>query len=166
MNWPVSIEFFQHATLLFVNTVVQNRAAVRRRAAAVSLANLVSDFNAENKTLERGLDQSPLTEDEVVTAIQHSQWKPGEHHRSEREFAVFKSVAESRKLPKEAYFTAWTRENPSTFVVHHVWSITLYLPSIDGDGFDGYPIRDSKLRRGEDRPHGRFLGGANRIRID
>jgi hypothetical protein len=32
---------------------------------SVSLADLVRDFNAENKKLERGLDQPPLTEDEL-----------------------------------------------------------------------------------------------------
>lgn len=112
----------------------------------VSLADLVRDFNAENRKLQRGLDQPPLTEDEVVAAIQRSQWKPGERNRSEREFAVFKSVAQTRQLPKEAYFAVWTSEEPSTFVVHHLWSIQLFLPSLDGDGFDGFSIRHTKLQ--------------------
>jgi len=125
----------------------------------VSLAELVRDFNAENNKLKRGLDQPPLTEDEVVAAIQRSEWDqwrlrgaattddwtPGERNRSEREFAVFKSVAETRQLPKETYFAVWTSEEPSTFVVNHVWSIQLFLPSLDGDGFDGFSIRHTKL---------------------
>jgi HEAT repeat protein len=133
------------------------------------LADLVRDFNTENKKLERGLDQPPLTQDEVVAVIQGSQWKPGEPTRSEREFTLFKSIADTRQLPKEAYFAVWTRENPSTFVVNHIWSIYLYLPSIDGDGFDGYPIRHTKLgienidptavAWGKPDPDGLSLGG-------
>ncbi len=135
---------------------------VRGEAAAdenVSLTDLVRDFNAENKKLERGLDQSPLTEDEVVKAIQRTEWDqwrvrgaattgdwtPGERNRTEREFAVFKSIAQTRQLPKQSHFAVWTTEETSTFVVKHLWSIELFLPSLDGDGFDGFSIRHTQL---------------------
>jgi beta-lactamase regulating signal transducer with metallopeptidase domain len=47
----------------------QSRAAILE-VQAISLADAVRDFNAENKKLQRGLDQPLLTEDEAVAAIQ------------------------------------------------------------------------------------------------
>lgn len=126
--------------------------------ATVPLSNLVRDFNVENRKLERGLTQPPLTEEQVVAAIQLTEWNnwrtrgastedwmPGDRDRTEREFALFKSIAKTRLLPKEAYFAVWTTEEPSPFVVNHVWSIQLFLPSLDGDGFDSFAIRHTKL---------------------
>jgi beta-lactamase regulating signal transducer with metallopeptidase domain len=134
--------------------------------APVSLADLVRAFNAQNKELEQGLDQPPLTEDEVVAAIQRSDWDlwrtrgaattgdwmPGDRDRTAREFAVFKSIAATRQLPQAAYFAAWTHEHPDTFVVNHFWSIQLFLPSLDGDGFDGFAIRHTHLREEQVNP--------------
>jgi len=46
-----------------------------------------------------------LTEDEVIAAIKQSDWKRDAKNVSEREFAALKSVAESRRLPKDP--NAW-----------------------------------------------------------
>ena len=111
----------------------------------ISLADAVRDFNAENQRLGLGLDQPLLTEEEVIAAIKRSDWKRDVPHASERAIAAFKAVAETRRLPKEAYLQAWTSEDPSPLTVIHKWQVQLYMPTPDG-GFDGFTIRYTKLR--------------------
>jgi len=53
-----------------------------------------------------------LTEDEVIAAIKQSHWKRDAKEVSEREFAAFRAVAESRGLPKDSY--AWGQNTQPT----------------------------------------------------
>ncbi|MDA1049938.1 MAG: TIGR03067 domain-containing protein [Planctomycetota bacterium] len=112
---------------------------------SISLADVVRNFNAENKQLGRGLDQPALTEDEVLTAIKQSDWKRDAPDLNEREVATFKEVAESGRLPKGSYLWVRTTDQHETFLVRNYWLIELYLPAIGHDGLVGFTIRHTKL---------------------
>jgi hypothetical protein len=54
----------------------------------------------------------PLTEDEVIAATRQSDWRRDAKEVSEREFAAFKAVAESRRLPENS--CAWGQSTQPT----------------------------------------------------
>jgi serine/threonine protein kinase len=75
---------------------------------ATPLAAAINEFNAAHKSV-LDIPQPPLTEDEVVAAIRY--WKT---HRNDapvtnREFAAFQKIAETRQLPRGAEFELLTR---------------------------------------------------------
>ncbi len=113
---------------------------------SISLADAVRDFNRENRQLGRGLDQPALTEEEVIGFINRSDKEGDAKDLNDREFAAFKAVAESKRLPQDSYLQVDTEEPRDTFILNHLWHVRLMLPAIGHDGFVGLTIRDTKIR--------------------
>ncbi|HTN03569.1 MAG TPA: hypothetical protein VL132_16885, partial [Planctomycetaceae bacterium] len=112
---------------------------------SVSLVDAVRDFNVENKQRGRGQEQPPLTEEEVVAAIQRSDWKRDAKDVSEREFAAFKAVAKSRRLPEGAKLEVLTGVQSDAFTTSRLWSIRLIMPALERAGTVGFSIRHRVL---------------------
>ncbi len=110
-----------------------------------SLSHATQEFNQENNRLGIGLDQPPLTEDEVVAAIKQSKWEIKSNRLNEKEIAAFKTVTETRLLPEGSYFQAWTNDQHETLLVKNYWLVELYVPAMGHDGFVGFVIRHTKL---------------------
>ncbi len=108
-----------------------------------SLKEAVKCLNEENKRLEIGLDQEPLTEDEVVAAIRNAVWDRVSGRLNEAEFVLLKGIAQSRLFPDGAYFSVQTHQQSETFVVKHFWHVDLYVPAIGHDGFVPFTVRHS-----------------------
>jgi len=111
-----------------------------------TLSALVQSFNVENRQLARGLDQPPLTEDEIIAAIQRDLWKPELQPLNDKEIAAFKDAVRTGLLPKDSYLQVHDDEQPEPFRVRHLWQIRLMLPAIGHDGFVGLTIRDTLVR--------------------
>ena len=94
---------------------------------------------------ERGLDQPPLTEEEVLAAIVRTDWKRDVPGASEREFAAFKAVAETRRLPKGSEIEVLTGMKPDVFTLIQLWSIRIIMPALERNGTVGFNIRHTKL---------------------
>ncbi len=112
---------------------------------SVSLVDAVRDFNAENTQRGRGQEQPPLTEEEVVAAIQRSDWKRDTKDVSEREFAAFKAVAKTRRLPEGAKLEVLTGVQSDAFTTSQLWSIRLIMPALERAGTVGFSIRHTVL---------------------
>lgn len=112
---------------------------------SVSLVDAVRDFNAENKQRGRGQEPPPLTEEEVVAAIQRSDWKRDTKDVTEREFAAFKAVAKTRRLPEGAKLEVLTGVQSDAFTTSRLWSIRLIMPALERAGTVGFSIRHTVL---------------------
>ncbi len=112
---------------------------------SVLLADVVREFNAENKELEQGIDQPALTEDEVITVLKQDKWKPEDTPLNEKEIAAFKAVAKSQRLPKGSSLQVITKGRTDTFSYRKLWQVRLMLPAIGHDGFVGLTIRDTEI---------------------
>jgi WD40 repeat protein len=124
-------------------------AAPEKKAAGdqgLSLSDAVRDFNAQNKQHERGQDQPSLTEAEVVTAIERSDWKRDAPDVSEREFLAFKAIAKTRRLPKGATLEVLTGLKPDAFTLIELWSIRIDMPALERPGTNGFTIRHTTVR--------------------
>ena len=111
----------------------------------LTLADVVREFNAENKELEQGLDQTAIREDEVITVLKQDEWKPEITPLNEKEIAAFKAVAESRRMPKGSWLQVLTEGRTDTFSYRKLWQVQLMLPAIGHDGFVGLTIRDTQI---------------------
>lgn len=110
---------------------------------AISLADLVRDFNAENNRLGQGLDQPALTDEEVLAFIGRGNWKADSSNLNEQEIASFRAIPTTKSVPKSSYLQVDTEERAETLLIRQVWRIRLMLPAIGHDGFVGLTIRDT-----------------------
>ena len=128
-------------------------AAANLADQSTSLADAVRDFNAENQKRERGQDQPPLTEGEVLKAVKRSDWKRDVPTVSEREFAAFKAVAETGRLPSGAKLEVLTGVQVDAFTVIQLWSIGINMPALErAAGTVGFTIRYTKLHEQKTDP--------------
>lgn len=111
---------------------------------AVSLADAVSAFNAEAAKNFTGKDQSPMTEEEVVAAIRA--WEREEGSPVSDELChVFKQIAKTRKLPKNAEFEKITGWIPKGDFHYDVWWVRIMFTKEDGSTCS-LPIRQRMIR--------------------
>ena len=130
----------------FARKQAEQLAAANLADQSTSLADAVRDFNADNEKRGQGQDQPPLTEEEVLKAIKRSDWKRDVPDVSEREFAAFKAVAETRRLPKGAELEVLTGLQPDAFTLIQLWSIRINMPALErAAGTVGFTIRDTKI---------------------
>lgn len=112
----------------------------------LQLADVVRDFNAENKQLGRGVGQAELTVDEIIAVIKQDKWARGNPWSlNEKEIAAFKSVAESKRLPKGSRLDVHTENRGETFLFTQLWQVHLMLPAMGHDGLVGLTIRDTRI---------------------
>jgi RNA polymerase sigma factor (sigma-70 family) len=111
----------------------------------------VKRFNERTKTLGVGLNEPPLTRDEVVAAIRG--WDSKNNPVDSDTLKSFQRVAETEILPAGSslhWIARWTGYNGYAF---KVWWVDLYLPIVardpkrDGQNpmIYGYRIRDRKI---------------------
>ncbi len=130
----------------FTRKQAEQPAAADLADQSTSLADAVRDFNAENTRRGRGQDQPPLTEEEVVEAINRFAWKRDVPDGIEDEFAAFKAVAETRRLPKGTELEVLTGLQPDAFTLIQLWSIRINLPAPErAAGTVGFTVRHTKL---------------------
>src|SRR5690606_20923844 len=67
---------------------------------ATPLAAAIAGFNRQHSVIA-GLPQPPLTEEEVVAAILHWKTRRDDAPVSNKDFATFQAVAETRQLPED-----------------------------------------------------------------
>lgn len=101
---------------------------------AMPLAAAIHSFNQSHYKLD-GKPQPPLTEDEVVAAIQ--QWK---HRRNEApvtnaDFSKFQKIAETRSMPKEAKFEVIGHFGQSDGTTYSIWSVRIVMPDSEPEGW-------------------------------
>ena len=112
--------------------------------AATSLAQSIAAFNAKALEHAIGRDQPPLTEDEVVAAIQLADHK--EHAESPHAtFDAFKRIADTRQLPPQGEFEFLDGIDPGEEVVFDVWYVRIRLAKPDGGSY-GFTIRNRVIR--------------------
>jgi hypothetical protein len=111
----------------------------------------VKRFNERTKALGVGLNESPLTKDEVVAAIRG--WVLKSNPVDADTLKSFQRVAETEILPVGSslhWIARWTGYNGYAF---KVWWVDLYLPIVAKDPkrdgqkpmIYGYRIRDRKI---------------------
>ena len=109
------------------------------------LAKKINEFNRENRLQQLGVNQPPLTEAEVITAIRSFEWKDGDTRLNELEAKSLKDILSSHEIPEGAYFSAFANQQSEPFVVCHFWHVQLYLPAIGHDGFVPFTIRNDRF---------------------
>ncbi len=108
-------------------------------AKTVSLAEAVEQFNSRALMDPIGKTQPPLTEEEVIAAIR---WADHEDFPvTSHEFAAYKKIAETKKLPPGAELEVISRFVPNDEYEFKAWSVRLRMPRSSGHGSYAYSIR-------------------------
>lgn len=96
------------------------------------LAAAIHGFNATHRSLG-GMDQPPLTEEEVVAVIRWMKTKRNELDVSNAEFSALQKIADQRQLPEDVDFEILKMFQPGDGFEYLVWSIRLTLPRIENN---------------------------------
>lgn len=86
------------------------------------LAAAVRGFNASHYQLA-GLDMPPLTEQEVIAAIQFQKTRRNDFDITDAEFARMQQIAETRRLPTDAEISVLTGYQPGDGYRYDIWSV-------------------------------------------
>ena len=109
-------------------------------AEGVLLKNAVRKFNDEAREHSIGKEQTPLTEDEVIASIRA--WDK-RNRPSDETFAVYRAIANSRRLPPHARIYSRDTWSDSQYVFT-VWCIDLHIKTGENRGY-AFRIRDQKI---------------------
>ncbi|WP_417387092.1 protein kinase domain-containing protein [Gimesia sp.] len=93
------------------------------------LAAAIHGFNSTHQSLG-GMDQPPLTEQEVLAAIRWMKTKRNELDVTNTEFKMLQKIAEQRQLPEDVGFELLTLFQPDDSYEYLIWSVRLTLPRI------------------------------------
>ncbi|QDT28379.1 Serine/threonine-protein kinase PrkC [Gimesia panareensis] len=93
------------------------------------LAAAIHGFNSAHRSLG-GIDQPPLTEEEVVAAIRRMKTRRNELDVTNAEFAALQKIADQRQLPEDVGFELLNLFQPGDGNEYLIWSIRLTLPRI------------------------------------
>ena len=107
---------------------------------SISLAIAVERFNARAAASPIGRTQQALTVAEVIAAIRWIQ--PDAVPVTSEEFAAYKKIAETQKLPPEADLEVISTFIPDNKTKFQAWSIRLRMPRTARQGWTyAFPIR-------------------------
>ena len=110
----------------------------------VPLAEAINAFNEKASKEPIGMDQSPLTEEEVPAAIRY--WKrPKDSPVSDQMYEAFKQIAETRMLPSNAEFESLTGYDPGGAFVFDVWSVRIRMDRPDRSSY-AFELRQRMIR--------------------
>ena len=148
--------------------VAQLQARMRQEQAqavdgTMSLAEAVRAINQQAAKLPETRTLKPLTEDEVLKAIDGL----GRDAKvSDEEYQEIKQVAATRRLPKNVVLKQFVRYNDGTSVEHGWWVRLMLVRDFNGPtrgqfypGTFSLPIRQESLFRRPYREHSGFVGG-------
>lgn len=93
------------------------------------LAAAIHGFNSAHRSLG-GIDQPPLTEEEVIAAIRRMKTRRNELDVTNAEFAALQKIADQRQLPEDVGFELLQLFQPGDGNEYLIWSIRLTLPRI------------------------------------
>ncbi|QDT92178.1 serine/threonine-protein kinase [Gimesia algae] len=96
------------------------------------LAAAIHGFNSAHRSLG-GMDQPPLTEEEVVAAIRRMKIRRNELDVTNAEFSMLQKIADQRQLPEDVGFELLTLFQPGDGYEYLIWSIRLTLPRIENN---------------------------------
>jgi serine/threonine protein kinase len=96
------------------------------------LAAAIHGFNSAHRSLG-GMDQPPLTEEEVVAAIHRMKIRRNELDVTNAEFSMLQKIADQRQLPEDVGFELLTLFQPGDGFEYLIWSIRLTLPRIENN---------------------------------
>ncbi|QGQ32631.1 serine/threonine protein kinase [Gimesia maris] len=96
------------------------------------LAAAIHGFNSTHQSLG-GMDQPPLTEQEVIAAIRWMKTKRNELDVTNTEFKILQKIAEQRQLPEDVGFELLTLFQPDDGYEYLIWSVRLTLPRIENN---------------------------------
>ena len=108
------------------------------------LAAAIHGFNSAHRSLG-GMDQPPLTEEEVVAAIRRMKIRRNELDVTNAEFSMLQKIADQRQLPEDVGFELLTLFQPGDGYEYLIWSIRLTLPRIENNV--PYPRYTINLRK-------------------
>jgi hypothetical protein len=109
------------------------------------LADAIKAFNEKAATDPIGKDQPPITEEEVMAAIRHSQRPEVDPPVTAELFAAFKQIATTHALPPNAEFEKLTGYDPGGAYVFDVWSVRIRMSRPDGSSY-AFGIREQMIR--------------------
>lgn len=96
------------------------------------LAAAIHGFNSAHRSLG-GIDQPPLSEEEVVAAIRRMKTRRNELDVTNAEFSVLQKIADQRQLPEDVDFEILKMFQPGDGFEYLIWSIRLTLPRIENN---------------------------------
>ena len=143
-GWLIALSDESHRTVHVVRrrllTPPADEAATEEAASrevddpdGVPLAAAVEEFNLSHSRID-GKRQPPLTEDEVVAAIIHWKQRREEAPVTNRIFAAFQRIAETRLMPKEATFEIVKHFQPGDGFMYSIWSVRMVMRKSDREG--------------------------------
>jgi|TARA_B110000305_G_scaffold110657_1_gene124604 hypothetical protein len=107
------------------------------------LSVAIADFNKKALSDSIGVDQTPLTEAEVIAAI--LLWeREADTPVSDELFASFKRIAEDKILPGNAEFEKLTGYDRGGSHVFDVWSVRIRMDRPDGSSY-AFRIRERTI---------------------
>ena len=108
---------------------------------ATPLAAAIGGFNEQHRS--DGVPQPPLTEEEVVAAIRWWKTRRNEAPVTNREFATFQKIAETRQLPKGVALEVISHFGRVDGSSHIIWSVRIVVPRESREGWTyAYTIRE------------------------
>jgi len=112
---------------------------------ATPLAAAINGFNASHQSAA-GVRQPPLTEEEVVAAIRLWKVRRNEAPVSNREFAAFQKIAETRQLPGNAHLEVISEFGDGNGNSRFVWSVRIVMRRESMQATYAYGIREQFIR--------------------
>ncbi|MCA9125136.1 MAG: serine/threonine protein kinase [Planctomycetaceae bacterium] len=98
------------------------------------LAVAIRDFNKRCRTID-GSPQPPLTEDEVVAAIEYWSSRREKVPVTNLDFATFQRIATTRTLPKNTQLDLITHFLPGDGNRYSIWMVRIRVPTSDGGNY-------------------------------
>lgn len=112
---------------------------------ATTLDEAIRIFNHQAQSDQVGKDQPPLTTDEVVGAIRW--FNREEAPVTDAEFAAFRQIADTQKLPPGTEFEVLTGFIPGDGFRYTRWSVRIRMPRTAKPGWTfAYSIRERTIR--------------------
>lgn len=115
---------------------LSNTKSQQAESKGIPLAAAIKRFNETNFRVD-GLNQPPLTEDEVIAAILHQQSRRDEYDVSDSLFERLQSIAHTRILPEGASLEVIPKFGTEGETMHTIWSVRVKLVQ-DEAGREGW----------------------------